>query len=399
MDVDKYNDSKLIADEIASIIDKDTKRVNEDKLIEILEKDNSNLNNVFKNLLNIERVDTICDKVNKSDKSANVKNLISSIKQKQSEVSRKRNKAIIITLTQVSVAVCLLVAFIAYNLNNKDIEYQESLTNYNSSTNIDAPVLILNNGEKIALNETITAIENIEINDKSLSYNKKDNFSEKKDVVDIHTLIVPAKMNYSITLSDGTVVTLNSCSRLIYPKSFENSGSRYVELEGEAYFNVSKSDIPFIIKSKDVYIKVYGTELNVNNYDSLKTETLLVKGVIGVTIKDNDEVILSPNQLHIYNANTLESTVENVDVNYYTYWINNDFMYKNIELKKVLTDFERWYGVKFNYDKNVINDICVSINCLKSNSIENVLHSLQETTDLIFINNGGGEYDIIKRKK
>ncbi len=43
----------------------------------------------------------------------------------------------------------------------------------------------------------------------------------------------------SITLSDGTVVTLNAASSLTYPVAFVGT-DRKVQITGEAYFEVAK---------------------------------------------------------------------------------------------------------------------------------------------------------------
>lgn len=51
-------------------------------------------------------------------------------------------------------------------------------------------------------------------------------------------LIVPKWGEYRLCLSDGTVVYLNSESRLKYPAGFTGE-RREVELEGEAYFEVT----------------------------------------------------------------------------------------------------------------------------------------------------------------
>ncbi|NJK98206.1 MAG: FecR domain-containing protein, partial [Bacteroidales bacterium] len=47
-----------------------------------------------------------------------------------------------------------------------------------------------------------------------------------------------------LTLSDGTLVYVNSCSSLKYPTTF-NAKQRKVFLSGEAYFSVQKGSKPF----------------------------------------------------------------------------------------------------------------------------------------------------------
>lgn len=78
-----------------------------------------------------------------------------------------------------------------------------------------------------------------------------------------NSLEVPIGTEYSLVLSDGTRVCLNSQSRLTYPVVFD-SKERVVELEGEAYFDVEEdAERPFLIKIKDAAVKVLGTSFNV----------------------------------------------------------------------------------------------------------------------------------------
>ena len=401
MDKNKYKDSQLIAKRIASVVNEDNKSVNEDKLSDFLKDTQSDYDDVMIKIINTKRVKKIYDKVSESDKDANIEKLISSIEMQQVGLNKSKNRFKILLSAKISVAVIILIAFIVYSLagnESANIVVQENIIAENIYCEISEPVLIVESGDAIALSEITKEVSNVEVRNNNILYDKK-NCNVDKTVKDIvyHTLIIPHKMNYTISLSDGTKITLNSGSKLKYPKSFENIDRRYVELEGEAYFDVAKSDIPFVIKSNDVYVKVYGTKLNINSYDRSIIETVLVKGVVGVTTKESKEVILSPNQLHTYNLKSLESEIKNVDTNNYTYWMCDDFIYTNTHLLKVLTDFERWYGVKFEYENNVIENINLSLNCLKTNDIETVLMSLERSINLVFINKGGGMYDIIKQ--
>src|SRR5690606_12102457 len=106
-------------------------------------------------------------------------------------------------------------------------------------------IITLENGreielDKLKINETIQ-IDNIIISKDEqgqLSYHHSDS---KEVIVQLNTLSVPRASIYSLVLTDGTKVTLNAGSKLIYPSSFAD-GDRKVFLEGEGYFEVSKMD-------------------------------------------------------------------------------------------------------------------------------------------------------------
>jgi transmembrane sensor len=79
------------------------------------------------------------------------------------------------------------------------------------------------------------------------------------------------------TLPDGTLITLNSGSKLNYPEKFKGS-KREVSLEGEAYFDVTPDkEKPFIIHSGDANIRVLGTSFNVNAYENKDEVEVFVK--------------------------------------------------------------------------------------------------------------------------
>ena len=85
-------------------------------------------------------------------------------------------------------------------------------------------------------------------------------------VIAYQTLYVPAGQRAEFVLPDSTKVWLNSKSELKYPTTFSEE-KRYVELVGEAFFDVKKNpQSPFIVTTPGVNVQVYGTEFNVSSY-------------------------------------------------------------------------------------------------------------------------------------
>jgi ferric-dicitrate binding protein FerR (iron transport regulator) len=67
------------------------------------------------------------------------------------------------------------------------------------------------------------------------------------------------------TLPDGSIVTLNAHSRLVYSSSsFADAATRKVYLQGEAYFDVARNpERPFVVDAMGTLVQVLGTEFNV----------------------------------------------------------------------------------------------------------------------------------------
>ena len=101
---------------------------------------------------------------------------------------------------------------------------------------------------------------------------------------------VPFGEKQTVTLSDGTVLHINSGSRLTYPATFSGA-SRTVFMDGEAYLDVAKDPgHPFIIKSKGIDIKVLGTSFNFKNFARERmAELLLMDGSVEASVSGQND--------------------------------------------------------------------------------------------------------------
>jgi len=165
----------------------------------------------------------------------------------------------------------------------------------------------------------------------------------------MNTITTAYGQRYTVTLSDGTMVQLNSHTTFTYPTIFTEA-ERKVELSGEAYFTVAKdAEHPFIVNSEDLDTKVLGTEFNVRNYGGEPTTVTLVKGSIEVKAVGHDAVILKPGQTLTYYA-TVEVQVNDVDVREHTEWKSGFFYFNEKTLTEVFRIIGRYYNVTVECD-------------------------------------------------
>ena len=156
----------------------------------------------------------------------------------------------------------------------------------------------------------------------------------------------------TITLNDGTIVTLNAASELIVPRFF-NDNTRTVQLEGEAYFEVTKDSLhPFIIKTLNTTTEVLGTKFNLSAYINDLTTLTLNEGKVlfykqGERKKDG--VIVLPNQQVVLKNNVLETKEANSSFS--KAWVQKQFVYTKTTVKEVMHDIERFYGVTIKIEK------------------------------------------------
>ena len=178
-----------------------------------------------------------------------------------------------------------------------------------------------------------------------------------------------------IKLPDGTMVWLNSSSKLTYIAENFGSNIREVSLTGEAYFDVVKNaSKPFIIHTAKMDIKVLGTAFNVKSYQGDKTtETSLIHGSVEVTLNDRHEkILMKPNEKLIINnddsnnlvtsknstpqKSSLQITKPIIQLSHLTLyptdnsivetgWVNNKLIFTEETLEEIATKMERWYSV------------------------------------------------------
>ena len=109
--------------------------------------------------------------------------------------------------------------------------------------------------------------------------------TETKDKLG-HTISVPRGQMSKLTLNDGTVVWINSHSKITLPADY-SAEKRNLKLTGEAYFEVKKNPLsPFKIQTNGLKINVLGTSFNVRSYkEEKKIITTLEEGKVEILTK------------------------------------------------------------------------------------------------------------------
>ena len=149
-------------------------------------------------------------------------------------------------------------------------------------------------------------------------------------------------------LSDGTKVWLNAESSISYPISFKGDSIREVRLSGEAFFDVAEDkNQPFVVRTRDIDIRVLGTAFNVKSYEGDSTvKTTLVRGKVLVRNKHRkDNVELSPNQQAVFSHLTEQITLREVQAEKHTSWNSGSLLFEDDNLYDVIRSLERWYGI------------------------------------------------------
>jgi ferric-dicitrate binding protein FerR (iron transport regulator) len=198
----------------------------------------------------------------------------------------------------------------------------------------------------------------------------------KDNVNSFNTLSTPTGGQYNIVLADGSKVYLNSVSSIKYPTQF-NGDQRVVELEGEAYFEVTKNKKkPFVVKSGNQSIEVLGTHFNVHAYNNESVvKTTLLEGSVAITYK-NQKVILKPGQQSNVSDDFNKIAIREVDTEATIAWKNGRFKFDNANLRTVMKQLERWYGIKVEY-RGDVSDVRFNGGTFMNKNLSEVLKVLE----------------------
>lgn len=149
-----------------------------------------------------------------------------------------------------------------------------------------------------------------------------------------------------VHLPDGSLVYLNSSSSLKYYSDFVDR--RYLELEGEAYFEVAEDiNHPFTVKSGGILTTALGTAFNVNTKSPV-LEVILVEGKVRVSeIQDAQSFeILKPNERIAFDETAGLLNVEILDNLGDILWTQGVLYFDETPFLDVIETLEDWYGVE-----------------------------------------------------
>lgn len=157
------------------------------------------------------------------------------------------------------------------------------------------------------------------------------------------TLEIPKGKTYAIVLEDGTSVKINSASVLKFPLVFTGN-KREVELDGEAYFEVTKNSKPFVVKTQEMDVKVLGTKFNVNTYPGNAAQTSLVEGSVAVSSANHPtDLLIKPGQAVVKRANN-NMVVESFSSESVLSWLNGAYYFANMPLREIVNIANRVTG-------------------------------------------------------
>ncbi|HWI92040.1 MAG TPA: FecR family protein [Flavisolibacter sp.] len=234
------------------------------------------------------------------------------------------------------------------------------------------------------------------------SHKKKSPFLSEQKFSEVSS---PIRSKTKLVLPDSTVVWLNAGSKLTYSEHFGIT-NRNTSLIGEAFFDVKKGTVPFIIHANKMQIKVLGTAFNVRAYpDEKTTETSLIRGRVEIRLdkkpdrpfflEPNEKLVVSNEQEEVKTKlqnkdplvvlKPLTRTVDSTVVE--TSWVHNELVFQDENFHDIAMKMEKWYGVAIEFrDEKLANERLSGT--FTSETIDEALTALQLSTKFHYIIRG-----------
>lgn len=189
-----------------------------------------------------------------------------------------------------------------------------------------------------------------------------------------------------VVLPDSSVVWVNSGSTIKYNNHF-SANNRDIELIGEAFFKVKhNANIPLVVSSSDLRVKVLGTEFSVSAYpEEANIQVVLEKGKVELTTTSDSKFRqeMKPGELASFDKTMKKLLVGNVNTNLYTSWKDGMINIYNLPLSELVIKLEKRYNQKFEVDEAIKNMPYTFT--IKNEDLSSVLLLMEKITPVIAI--------------
>lgn len=163
---------------------------------------------------------------------------------------------------------------------------------------------------------------------------------------------ISAERNYRYQLPDNSIVFLDEGASVKYEADFGRK-NRSLQFAGTGYFQIEKSNVPFVITTDRSMTAVKGTSFNLRS-DELADEMIVTSGrVLFTLVKDTGQqlVLEKGNAARVINEEL--KLVEDHNPNDLS-WHTGVFKYKTTPIEKMLPELSAFYGKEISMENSSI---------------------------------------------
>ncbi len=158
------------------------------------------------------------------------------------------------------------------------------------------------------------------------------------------TISTPKGSRSNFILPDGSKVWLNAGSTLTF--ALNDPKNRSVALNGEAYFEVKKNELPFSVSTQYGKVSVKGTSFNVKAFSNDDFMTTVETGLVSVAATNyKKELQLKPGEQAYMEFGNPNWSKRTVNTKIYTSWRDGKLVFHKDPLQEIVKKLERWYNV------------------------------------------------------
>ena len=194
------------------------------------------------------------------------------------------------------------------------------------------------------------------------------------------------------TLPDGSLVIMNSDTRLRFSKDLPAHPKREVWMHGEAFFKVSRTPDakPFIVHTEHFDVEVTGTQFNLNS-GSDSSSILLTEGSVILLMPNGKKIRMipgtyfstdgsSPDDRQIENAAPV--TVEKPAA--VLSWLDKNLVFEDMPLSDVARQIEILYRVKIKFGSEKMASRRIT-GIMPNENLNILLKALEATTEFTIV--------------
>lgn len=293
------------------------------------------------------------------------------------------------TWIKISIAACLVIAIGVGSYftidSSKEPDLLEAVIAMQNSTisatnNVE---LVMSSGNKVTLPDESKIISQNEDGTILIDQRKVPNSALDKEKAEttFNQVIVPYGKHIQLALADGSVLDINSGTKVVYPQTFKKE-KREIYVEGEIFIDVQKANgVPFIVRTSKFAVNVLGTAFNVRAYpEDINSEVVLQRGKVEIKDTHQQTVVMQPNEL-VSLRNGKYANKEIVNASEYISWKDGLLLFKGEPMMEVIKRLHQFYGLQFDCD-NEVRQITLYGKLDINEPIEKVLLAITTTTGL-----------------
>jgi len=199
---------------------------------------------------------------------------------------------------------------------------------------------------------------------------------------DARTHVATTAQLAKVTLDDGTQAVLSPESKLIVPKNFGEL-LRAVKLDGEATFTVVPGQrYPLEIRAGNTKTLVTGTVLTVRAFASESAVVVALKqGTASVKVGDSIRVVGAGKAVIVKNQTMREPTAG--ELAEATTWNDQTLTISNRQLRDVLPQLKRWYGLDIKVVDRALLERMVTMQA-SLDSPKEAINAVQQSANVQF---------------